>query len=471
MRYRPGLMKQFTRVSVAERALELSMRVGGSVAVTLIANACVPKGKPTELTPDIARTYHFECPPEKIRVLQERRIGVDRIWSLDACGVPIELEKGLDFPKRQQDLTTLSDDQMRELQESLLTPGVTPQAFPDAVMVAARAKAKEWCVLAAEDHGPADAIRISNPTAAEVAECQQRVENRTLALGTERDAHDGHTRYWIRVLDWAFPVSIDTHPPSCSRLTLTTTPEYCECERARGAVASCDSKQEARNEQLASLRVGASGGKGRESSGAESASSEAQTTASQPPPSAQSTFQGGLYTHGVLGFGSLASTLSGAQHLGGWFIEGDGALGAWLSPSVVLGAEASAMYGLGAEHVTVVTLTPSGSGALDADVTTRLLGLQLFARAFIGDSGLFVDALAGGAALRRIDANDARGESNSIGWLFGSSLGWSNAGDSVDLELRLHPFYAITSDDGASVKTYGASLGLSIAGHARRSGD
>jgi hypothetical protein len=427
----------------------------GGASSALSAWGCAPRH--TLLASGLEKAYAFECAPDRIRVLSQRKLANDELWALTACGARIELERGLEFPSSASQQRELSEGEIAEIRENLKPGPSRPEAgsISFAPLDSARERARELCVL-----GPApDRFAVANATIEQQAACQQRLWQSTEPLGVERD-EQGVTRYWFRVGSYAFPTFVSYHAPACSRLTLNDTLEYCECERAAGRRANCDAERAERKRVLLASR---------ESAGSEDAAvaseidGDAPTTGSDAQRAAES---GGVkwYTRGGIGLGRLASGGKDADDIETLTLDWNAWGGALLHPRFAVGFGISWHQGLSENSVTYDNGTLRGQATWTPDA----FGIGSFVSGMPFPIPLRFDLEGGLGLLIRASAHASDGRSRTSGLYLATGLGWEIQSEYLDVGFTGKFFLLNTSDHAESFHTTGIGVVLNVGTHARR---
>jgi hypothetical protein len=396
---------------------------------------CVPRNH--ELAAAVAETYQLNCPVDRVRVLSHRKVGFDELWAVDACGVEVELEKGLEFSSDRSQLQNLSAADLEQIRENLKPdPSESdPARMPLDVRQAGPAKATELCVLGSPDS--ISGIAIPNQTIAEQSACQQRLAATTDALGAERD-EQGTVWYWFRVGSWAIRAVISYHAPPCARLTLTNTSVYCDCASDAAARARCEGMVSASRAKAVANR---------HSSGKRSAQSRPLQ----------------LFARAGLGLGHLASSGDTLPSLGTAAVAADIWGGLLFHPRLGVGVGLVSDYGLSSDSVDF----NDGSYLGTADVRSELIAAAVLLSAMPFSVPLRFDAQFGYGGLTRASPLGRFGESKSTGVYLGGGIGVETKGEYVDLGFTGNVHHLTASDGPESIQATGYGVMLNIWTHAR----
>lgn len=387
-----------------------------------------------DLSNPVRAVHDVRCPAAKIRVLEHLRVNGEELWVLDACGVLLELEEGIELPTQWRELVS-DPDEIPALQSRLQRPALD-------IDEAAREKAEAWCKLRA----PSDpsAISFNSTTEAELGECRRRMRTiRTLGMETDPS---GEQTYWFSLGQWLFMAPVSFHRPACSRLQVTTPPD-CYCPDGESASSACARAERARHARAAELELRPR----------TTAVEREGKNAAKAEPSPRSWH----YVRGGAGVGFISSTGGDmAAQTSGTFSSHIG-LGVLLTPALAIGGSVLSHRALVDYHGTL-----AGSSV---DIPMSQGSLQAFASYYFlaGPAFFHVDAFGGTTRLSRVYIPPSwsfgdRSTIDSDGASFGVGAGLESYGSGLMIGLRVSAVQSWTSRADAEFSTIATALTLDL---------
>jgi hypothetical protein len=420
----------------------------GALVLALSSGGCLRQ----DLSKPVREVYDVRCPAAKIRVLEHQQQNGEERWVLDVCGVPLELERGLEMPTQWRELVA-DPSEVADLRARLKHPLL-------GIDEAARDKAEEWCKLGAP--GDPSEIAFYSKTDAELAECRRRmramqalgVEDQLPADAPEEAKYQDPTKepagpptHWFVLGQWLLMAPITFHRPSCSRLRVMNPPE-CYCPVGTAASSACAIAERERLARADKLKL-----QQRVVIADEKASARARNEVE--PRSI-------YYVRGGIGVGYLSSAG------GDMSAQGSGSVAAHIS----VGGMATPMLALGAAVQTNKAFNDYETTQINGDsaeVPLSMLSIQGFASYYFLVQPVFFhfDALAGIARINRAYDPPTRmlGESleaHGTGPALGLGAGIESYGPSLMFGLRIGATQSWANDRGERFSSLATSLMLDI---------
>ena len=420
--------------------------LGLSLTLALFSlQGCVQR----DFSKPVLAVYDVRCPASKIHVLSHQYLNGEELWVLDVCGVPLELEEGLELPTQWRELVS-DPGELEGLKSRLRWASF-------GIDEAAREKAEAWCKL----NSPSDPSEISfnSSNAAEFAECRRRMRAiRTLGVEVEQTEpserteppepaeQSGPPTYWFSLGQWLLMAPFTFHRPACSRLQVMNPPD-CYCPDGDSPSSACAEAERARSARAATLKLGP------RSIG--NAGAKASRTRTEPEP--RSVF----YVRGGLGVGFLSSTGGDMEAQSSGSFSSHISLGFMAMPALALGASVQTQRAFNDYKGT--------AGADYVDIPLSLGSIQAFASYYFlaGPAFLHVDAFGGVSKVSRVHIPRSweYGESvraDGSGPSLGLGAGIESFGSGLLIGLRISATQAWTSKAGAEFSTLGTNLTLDL---------
>jgi len=381
--------------------------------------ACTPQVWHADVAQKVRSDYNGRCPADQVLVRSEHVRGGQTVYVVDACGVLLELERGLVMPLKRRDLAEILPEETRD------TPRYA-RPVPPAVLESVRMAAQGWCkVVPAEDRSEDD-VAFYVDSAEEQRACRERVAASIAPRGTFYDSRTKKPTYAFWMGTYAFDVTETLHTPACENLMLKGTPEACRCSGRPET-------------ECAALRVDHPG--------------RDEMTASAAPRGDSRKKASRFYGRITLGPSYLGHDTAFGDYEGGAVGTGV-SLAARVTPELALGLTVGGARAWEAKSVSYERASADGLWLEHVETTLQPYVAETWATAAFfpqGPRGFFVEAEAGGVAVER-----GRYMPMVVSPAFGGALGYD---DPSNLTLIIRGFHAPGGD-----ATTAASLQLGWVG-------